>query len=898
MSRDKGEYGALGGSGQRRIPPPRVAPGPLRDLKLLLYRLYLEAKTPPVARIADLIAADPDDLLPGSPSKDTVHRIIGSAEFPAQQANVVSVAGILAREARWDVVDAMERVRAAWVSALLAELPGKPLSELDPYALEVHQSITVAEDEQKPTLPAYVVREHDRRVHERVDRAISEESLVVTLVGESSTGKTRTFWEAIQQLPPKWRLWQGSDSAPHADLAAELEKIGPYTVVWLNEAQRFLLTADPAEGEQLAAALRRIMYTPERRPVLILVTLWPEYWDQLTSEPRDGQRDLHPNARHVLNGSSIRVPVTFEERDLDNLKEAAAHDARLAQAMERAEQRQVAQYLAGVPALIQRYQTAPRPVRALIDAAMDLRRIGFGENIPLELLEAAAYEYLTDLEFDYLPADWLEDALAYAAKPQRGVRGPLTRVRPRSRKAAEGAIRYRLADPLDQLGREERRRLLPPPGLWELLQSHSTPAEAMSIGRSAEGWGLYREAVAFYKKSSGSGSSEAALDIANILTLADRGKEAVEWYEEADHRGASNALRFAGETLANCEEVDWDSVKSYYLQAAQKGDIFALGDCRDHMKERGYDGDVEEWFHESITYIWEHVSVEQVMAWYEHFGGRHKYGRLLISVGETDRGFDVLERSVAEGNFMAMYAIIDEKRSCSGIDSVISYLKKLGHDDRMGRLFAPMALKNIMISERREEECVEILKEMVESGNNSAADDLAELMCRMGRSDEVIDFLYPHSESNAGLAYELAAILERESRVGEAVSLLFPLATVGDSRAQHQLAGVLEKAGRIDEALDWYQKSAEDGQSNAAFGAVRLLLRAQRGHEALAWLRMINDPDTSRDRIECGASVLESMGRHDEAERLKEYGWEPDGGVSAPWSIAPIGRQEGVISAR
>ena len=224
-------------------------------------------------------------------------------------------------------------------------------------------------------------------------------SAFITLVGESSTGKTRSLWEAIQRLPTHWRLWQALDSASPADLAADLEQIGPHTVVWLNEAQRFLLTANPMEGEQNAAALRRIMHTQERGPVLILATLWPKYWEQLTTAPRDGLIDLRPHARHALDGSAISVPVAFEADDLKQLKEASARDPRLAQAAERSEQNQVTQYLAGVPALIARYRTASPQVRALINAAMDIRRLGHGEHIPLELLEAAAYEYLTDLEF-------------------------------------------------------------------------------------------------------------------------------------------------------------------------------------------------------------------------------------------------------------------------------------------------------------------------------------------------------------------------------------------------------------------------------------------------------------------------------------------------------------------
>ncbi|MEV7393358.1 hypothetical protein [Streptomyces sp. NPDC091215] len=840
-----------------------------------------------MARIADLIAEDPDDLLPGCPSKDTVHRIIGSGEFPAQQANVVSVAAVLAREAGWDVTDAVERVRSAWVTALLAEPLGKSLTELDPYALEVHQSINVPNDKPAPLLPTYVSRDHDRRVREKVDLAASGQNVLVTLVGESSTGKTRTFWEAIQQLPPKWRLWQALDSTPHSDLAADLEKIGPRTVVWLNEAQRFLLTADPAEGEQLAAALRRIMHSPERRPVLILMTLWPKYWDQLTSEPHDGQRDLHPHARHVLDGTSVRVPVTFEPKDLENLKEASALDARLAQAMENAEQHQVTQYLAGVPALIQRYQTASPPVRALINAAMDIRRLGYGEHLPLELLEAAAYEYLTDLQFDLLPDDWLEVALAQAAQPQRGIRGPLTRVRPRSKGSAKGPVRYRLADPLDQLGREERRRLLPPAGLWDLLVHHATPADALRIGKSAEYQCLYHTAAILYKKAADSGSSEAALRIAENLSTTARREETIEWYEAAHSLGDPKALHFAAQTLATHEEPDWESAKEYYMRAAHQGDIFALSDCRDQMQEYEYEGDEEEWLNNALANVLGSVSFESAVAWYEKFGTEHKLGRMLLLSGQRAKAVRVLERSALTGNFMSMYQLCQEKQKSGGIESALAYLKDLGASKHMGSHFAPMALKNIMSSAGCQEECAALLKEMSIQGNTSAASEYSELMRRMGRIDDAIDFLYSLPESNTEASFDLAHHLHLESRDEEAISILTPLAESGSSRAQYELARILESKGRSNEALTHYQESAEDGTYDAATGAVRILLRTKRATEALEWLQRINHPDAERDRLDCAVWVLESMKRNTEAKRLRNYGWEPDGTISNPWSIHP-----------
>ncbi|MGW8329830.1 hypothetical protein ACWGLE_18230 [Streptomyces sp. NPDC055897] len=844
-----------------------------------------------MARIADLIADDPDELLPGSPSKDTVHRIIGSNEFPPQQANVVSVAAVLAREARWDVTDTMERARTAWVKALLAEPPGKALSELDPYALEVHPSITVADDETVTTLPIYVVRDHDRRVREGINRALSEQSVIITLVGESSTGKTRTFWEAIHGLPSNWRLWQALDSPPQADLAAELEQVGPCTVVWLNEAQRFLLTADPAEGERVAAALRRILHSPERRPVLILVTLWPEYWEQLTSEPHNGQRDLHPHARHFLNGSSIRVPITFEPDDLENLRQAALLDSRLAQAMEQAEQHQVAQYLAGVPALIQRYETAPPPARALINAMMDIRRLGYGEHVPLELLEAAVYEYLTDLQIDQLPDDWLEVALSYAVKPQRGIRGPLTRIRPRGM-VAEGSVRYRLADPLDQLGREEQGHLSPSPGLWELLIHHSTADEALNIGRSAECRGLYRIAVTLYKKAAESGSRDAALEIAEILSMTDRIDETIEWYEKAHALGSSRALRFAAQTLATREEADWDSAIDYFIRAARQGDIFALVDCRDAMREWEYAGDPAEWLHDALAEFWEHTSIESALTWCENHGTEHNLGKLLIGAGRRERGLEVLEQSVRKGNFMSMYALCEEKRISGGTESALAYLRDLGNSGHMGSMFAPMAMKSMMLAEGREEECVNFLMGMIEKGNSSAAEEFANLMHNLGRGNDAAAFLYSHSEGNTEAKHHLAGLLRKLARNDEAISLLTPMARSGDSRAQHELACILEEIGQFDEALKHFQESAEDGRHHSTASAVRLLLRADRETETLAWLRSISAPDASHDRLDGAVWVMKSMGRSKEAKQLKNYGWEPDGSISAPWRITPSAREE------
>ena len=169
-------------------------------------------------------------------------------------------------------------------------------------------------------------------------------------------------------------------------------------------------------GERVAAGLRALLADTARAPVLVLGTLWPDHYAALTH--RDGSQ-----VRQMLDGTVIEVPTAFTGADLTALQKTATADDRLAWAAEHSEDGQVTQYLAGGPELLERYYTALPAARALMDAAMDTRRLGMGAGLPQAFLEAAAPGYLTDTEWDALGEDWLEQALAYTAVPAKGPAG-------------------------------------------------------------------------------------------------------------------------------------------------------------------------------------------------------------------------------------------------------------------------------------------------------------------------------------------------------------------------------------------------------------------------------------------------------------------------------------------
>ncbi|MFD5232058.1 hypothetical protein ACFWJ5_26675 [Streptomyces qaidamensis] len=79
--------------------------------------------------------------------------------------------------------------------------------------------------------PGYVPREHDRILAETVQQAQQGCSRMLVLVGESSAGKTRACWEAVQPLAEQgWWMWHPFDPTRAEAALEDLHRVGPRTV--------------------------------------------------------------------------------------------------------------------------------------------------------------------------------------------------------------------------------------------------------------------------------------------------------------------------------------------------------------------------------------------------------------------------------------------------------------------------------------------------------------------------------------------------------------------------------------------------------------------------------------------------------------------------------------------
>ncbi|MEU8252381.1 hypothetical protein [Nonomuraea sp. NPDC048916] len=514
--------------------------------------------------------------LPQNPDKAQVPRTV-DAVWPLVQLWSYWAGDRTPSRRFWsDLVEAAQSNRSPESAA--SQPPGWPMTKvIDPFTLGVHRAIDVvspAAEAELPVLPTYVKRAHDEQLHQILKRAVGGQSAIAMLVGGSSTGKTRACWEVIHAFPAGWRLWHPIDLTNPEVFLKELTLVAPRTVIWINESQHYLFTPTSALGERVSVALRELLRDHERAPVLVLGTIWPEYFNTLTTSPAPGAVDPHPHARALLTGMDIPVPTTFTGIDMDTLKAKDHNDARLFHAIRFAEDGHITQYLAGTPALLERYRTAPAIAQALIHAAMDARRLGHSFALTGNFLAHAAPSYLTDQQWSEAGDDWLEQGLAYTAKPCRGARGPLTRIRPRPGAPVPPQPLYRLADYLDQHARGARTFLCPPDGFWAAARYGATTDDLIALARAAQKRWRNRYAAQLYRQAANAHRTDALLALALIHEESGDYTGAEHLYSDVANSG--NAAGFWGLAQLSMKMGDHAKAESRIRQAAEVGHGEAL----------------------------------------------------------------------------------------------------------------------------------------------------------------------------------------------------------------------------------------------------------------------------------------------------------------------------------
>lgn len=723
--------------------------------------------------------------------------------------------------------------------------PGDPIAALPPeygLELEVHPPIAGTTGRRLPVLTEYVAREHDAELRSVVEQAAAGHGGIAVLVGATSTGKTRACWEALRALPPGWRLWHPISPGRAQALSDGLDAVAPRTVIWLNEAQHYLNTPGRDLGGQNASRLRGLLRDPGRAPVLVLGTLWPEHHTEFTSGPGG---DRHAPVRDLLSGRVIVVPSTFSDTALADIRAVANQDERLQEAVSRAEDGQITQYLAGVPAVLDRYRTAPPQVRAVIEAAMDLRRLDCGPALEATILEDAAAGYMTERQWDELPDGWFTDALAYVTEsgPCRGARSPLYRTRPRAgqRVAASGRP-LMLSDALEQFGRASRGGLAVAESVWQAVLAHGSGELRTWLAAAAEERGLLRIALELLAGPARADSAEAWFAAARLLGGTGKLAVALACFERAAEAGDTVALGHAGDLLRRHKPK---LALKLYLRASRAGHTIAVLKAADLLLREDRIDEAR-----ALVRADAHHHRRLLTAWYDQHGRADEADEVLREAAQSG-----LAEATAE--LAERVLVRDDTQQAEGLLRTAVAAGAPCEEMLAGLLHKRGELAEAIEWYRRAGKGGSILTTM------RAETAVLQLLAETGKEDVLREYAESHSYE-AVTAY--VDFLERDGRTDQAYDWLQERFVPGQPELLWPAVGLLERLGRVEEAVEWLRRAAETGDRDAWCPA-RPLMDAGRPDEAIAWMRSWAE---SGAPYSCGPDIwlLEEAGRLDEALAL------------------------------
>ena len=195
-----------------------------------------------IRELAKLADSDARSEPSAVPAVDTIHKVLTALVLPPSQESTVAVAaGLVFRHPDGEVPvvrgnPRIERIRDLWAAASVRRPPigALPVEQWDPLSLGVHRPIDVPGAVGR--MPAYVPRTVDIEL-DRLLEGTAASGAFVLLVGSSSTGKSRSAWEAARRTLADWWLVRPSD---RTDLAELMAGVSVKSIVWLENLDRYL----------------------------------------------------------------------------------------------------------------------------------------------------------------------------------------------------------------------------------------------------------------------------------------------------------------------------------------------------------------------------------------------------------------------------------------------------------------------------------------------------------------------------------------------------------------------------------------------------------------------------------------------------------------------------------
>jgi len=488
-------------------------------------------------------------------------------------------------------------------------------------------------------------------------------------------------------------------------------------VVWLDDLQNYLDVRLTSLANENAAALRELIADPSRCPVLLAATIWPRLWQELNIQSfgfglhgsNDYGQYAQPQVAVLLSiAQLVQVPSSFVGADLVAAGDAARYDVRLARAIERAPSGRLTQYLAGAVRQLELYETAPPEATAMINVAIDARRLGHRNQIP-EKLMTAAEGYIDDADLDRLSDGWSSHALEITSAHWRGLEGPLCKIRPRTGKSTPVRECYRLADIIEQVGTSARQYEAPPEIFWTVITEHGHPEDLSTVARAAQIRGRYQHAMRLYARAARAGKASAADRLSEMLQKASHQTEAEKRAIKALLNGNNAALLAEAEA---CELAgDHKGAEMLYQMLAGYGNVSSV-ECAAQIAEDAGEQETADRLYEAASYLRSNFASRRQAEKRELAGDHENAARLyqiaadsgdiiaLIMLaemryneGDHERAERLAVKAANAGNVWAL-ALIAEMRDRAGDHERAEWLRRFGLDAD-GNISKPWSFEEI-----------------------------------------------------------------------------------------------------------------------------------------------------------------------------------------------------------
>jgi hypothetical protein len=476
--------------------------------------------------------------------------------------------------------DARDRIEAGERSAVQSPLGMERFDTASPHELGIHSAIVTPDATED--LPVYIERDFDFRL--RTALAVQGRGCFVILVGGSSTGKTRSLYEAVHEVAPNWRLVQPVETEELLDLRNDPPS---RTVFWLDELQRYLGGHPPLSAE--------CVWALTRKENIVVGTLWPDQYDPRVVARQPATDEAEDVRRLLKSAMVISVADSFTSKELEKARDKAAQDSRIRIALATRDAG-LTQALAGGPALVLSWEQAPNPyAKAMITAAADAHRLGVQSPLSEDVLAGAMFGYLKAAQRVQPKEAWLAAALPHATRP---LHGDVSALSPVDDGRAGTLAGYTVADYLAQHLRRHRRTQWVPHEAWQALVTRiGRSADLRRLADSATARMRYCYAeLALARLVEEFGDGAAAIELAQLLICQDRFVRAVDVLR--GQLAVDPRDRVIGRHLFRSQDL-WQRVEEI-RPAADAGDpaarerlvdILADGGVCDDLRDRADRGD-------------------------------------------------------------------------------------------------------------------------------------------------------------------------------------------------------------------------------------------------------------------------------------------------------------------